>query len=78
MQHQIYDNEFTDQDQRYPEHELQFVGLVTNQQHGQIHRGCTAERGDQQQGVFFHTPIPFDGGMFIMDRHDDGDDIDDD
>ncbi len=78
MQHQINDNEFTDQDQRYPEHELQFFSFVTDQQHRQIHRGGAAERGDQQQGTFFDTPIPFDCGMFIMDRHDDGDDIDDD
>ena len=78
MQHQKDDSKFSDQDQRDPEHELRLLCFVSDQQHGQIHRGCTTERGYQQQGILFDTPVTFDGGVLIVDRHNNGDDTDND
>lgn len=76
MKYQISDKELREEDQRDPEHELRLLRFVADQQHDQIHGGRTAECGDQQQGAFFDAPIAFDSGTFIMDRHDDGDNID--
>ena len=78
MQHQIDDNELREEDQRDPEHKLRLLGFMADQQHDQIHGGCAAECGDQQQGAFFDAPIAFDSGVFIVDCHDDGDNINDD
>ena len=64
------------EDQRDDDREFRLAGFVADQLHRQIHRSRPAERGDKQQGVFFHTPMSACGGAFVVYRDDDCEQID--